>query len=67
MLAKIAARNHFFPQLWKVSEKKTTKLGPYATVQAKFGWDLRELQNFGVPLSSVLYFPFERFPVFVGA
>ena len=54
MLAKIAARNRFFPEFWKVSQKKSTKLGPHSTVQAKFGWDLREFQTFGLLLSAVL-------------
>ena len=42
MLAKIAARNRTFPEFLKVSKKKSTKLGPQATIQAKFGWDFRE-------------------------
>ena len=32
----------------------TTKLGPHATVQAKFGWDLREYLTFGLPLAPAL-------------
>ena len=32
----------------------TTKLGPYAIVQAKFGWDLREYLTFGLPLAPAL-------------
>ena len=57
MLAKIAARNRFFPECWKVSKTNSTKLDPEATVQAKSGWDLREFQTFGLPLSPVLMTP----------
>ena len=51
-MAKIAARNRFSGIL--ESKKKTPKLGPWATVQAKFGWDLREFETFVLPLSPVL-------------
>ena len=54
MLAKIAARNRFFPEFWKISTNISTNLGPSATVQAKFGWDLRKYYTFGHPLSPVL-------------
>ena len=59
MLAKIAARNIFLPEFWKVSKTKSTKLGPQATIQAKFGWDLWEFQTFGLSLSPVLRYSLE--------
>ena len=44
----------FFPEFWKVKKTYSNDLGPKATVQAMFGWDLREFHTFGLPLSPVL-------------
>ena len=56
MLAKISARNRFFPEFWRVKKDNSTKLGPQATVQAKFGWGLRDSQTLGLPLSPALLY-----------
>ena len=37
----------FFRKTLKVKEK-ATKLGPWASVQAKVGWDIRGLQTIGL-------------------
>ena len=46
MLAKMAARNRFFPQFWNVAKTNSAKLGLKTTVKAKVGWDLQEFLNF---------------------
>ena len=54
MLAMIAAKIIFFRKIKKVPKKQIYNIGPMGeTVQAKFGWDFRELQTFGLPLSLV--------------
>ena len=51
MGAKIAARNLRFPENWKVPTKQYKKEGPYTTIQAKLGWNLRKL-NFSPSTSA---------------